>query len=151
MRVGHAELGARIYLDTNVFIYLVEGHPTYAHLLMELFEGLEQSDAEAVTSELSLAEVLVKPVRDKQPVLVDVYKKLLDPESKIRTLPIDRATLLRGADIRARMGGRIFDAIHIATAVLARCSSFVTNDDSIRGPSTLRIVRLAELIHPHAA
>ncbi len=140
------DLGAKIYLDTNIFIYLVEGHPTYAQPLLELFTLLEQSAVEAVTSELSIAEVLVKPIRDHKPLLVDIYKKLLAPESKIRTLPIDRATLFQTADNRARYGGRAFDCIHVATAMVARCTCFMTNDDGIRGPKSLRIVRLEELI-----
>lgn len=144
--VGLAELGAKIYLDTNIFIYLVEGHPTFAEPLVELFERLELDAIQAVTSELCIAEVLVKPIRDNKPALVEIYKKLLEPESKIRTLPIDRATLLCSADIRARLGGPAFDAIHIATAILARCSCFITNDEGIRGPKSLRIVRLSELM-----
>ncbi len=146
MTVALADLGAKLYLDTNIFIYLVEGHPTYAQPLMELFERLELDAIQAVTSELSIAEVLVKPIRDNQPTLVEVYKKLLDPESKIRTLPIDRATLMSSAETRARFGGRAFDAIHVATAVLARCSCFITNDEGIRGPRNLRIVHLSELM-----
>jgi predicted nucleic acid-binding protein len=141
-----AELGARIYLDTNIFIYLVEGHPTYAQPLLELFGELEHSTIEAVTSELSIAEVLVKPIQDKKPELAEVYKNLLAPESQIRALPIDRATLLKSAEIRAQFGGRAFDCIHVATATLARCSSFITNDEGIRAPRSLRIVHLEELL-----
>lgn len=140
------KLGARIYLDTNIFIYLVEGHPTYAQPLLELFGKLEHTSVEAVTSELSIAEVLVKPIQDKKPELVDVYKKLLAPESKIRILPIDRATLLQTAEIRAHLGGRAFDCVHVATATRARCSSFITNDEGIRAPRSLRIVHLEELL-----
>jgi predicted nucleic acid-binding protein len=142
----HTDLGTRIYLDTNIFIYLVEGHPTYAEPLLELFGNLEQSSVEAVTSELSIAEVLVKPIQDRKPALVEVYKRLLAPESKIRTLPIDRATLLQTAEIRAEMGGRAFDCIHVATAMRARCTSFLTNDEGIRGPRSLRVVHLEELL-----
>lgn len=146
MMVAVPELGAQIYLDTNIFIYLVEGHPAFAPPLMELFERAELDEFRAVTSELPLAEVLVKPIRDNQPAIVDIYKRLLEPASKIRTLPIDRATLLASADIRARLGGRAFDAIHVATAMLAGCSSFITNDEGIRGPNSLRIVRLSDLV-----
>ena len=145
--VALADLGEKLYLDTNIFIYLVEGHPTFAQPLSALFERLELDVVQAVTSELSIAEVLVKPIRDNKPTLVDIYKRLLDPASKIRTLPIDRATLLSSADARARFGGRAFDAIHVATALLAGCTCFITNDEGIRGPTTLRIVRLSELMN----
>ncbi len=139
-----ADLGTKIYLDTNIFIYVVEGHPTYAQPLMELFERLELDAVQAVTSELTIAEVLVKPLIDNRSSLVETYKSLLGPGSGIQTLPIDRNTLLLSSQTRAQFGGRAFDAIHVATAMMARCSCFITNDASIRGPVSLRFVHLSE-------
>ena len=54
-------LGRTVYLDTNIFIYAVEGYAPEEAFLRELFAALEDGRFTAVTSELSLAEVLVKP------------------------------------------------------------------------------------------
>ena len=54
-------LGRTVYLDTNMFIYTVEGYAPEEAFLRELLAALEGGRFAAVTSELSLAEVLVKP------------------------------------------------------------------------------------------
>lgn len=142
--IALADLGGKIYLDTNIFIYVVEGHPTYAQLLMDLFERLDLDVVQAYASELTIAEVLVKLLIDNKPSLVDTNKSLLNAASSILTTPIDRGILLESSRIRAQFSGRAFDAIHVATAVLAECTCFITNDASIRGPASLRFVHLSE-------
>jgi hypothetical protein len=56
-----AILGKTVYLDTNIFIYTVEGYAPEEAFLRELLAALEDGRFTAITSELSLAEVLVKP------------------------------------------------------------------------------------------
>jgi predicted nucleic acid-binding protein len=53
-----------IYLDSNPIIYLVEGEPVISDPLKPLFEALRNKPQTAVTSELTLAEVLA-PARRK--------------------------------------------------------------------------------------
>lgn len=48
-------MGQRIYLDTNIFIYAVEGYTEYLDVLTELFEKMDQGALTAVSSELTLA------------------------------------------------------------------------------------------------
>ena len=59
-----AVLGQRVYLDANIFIYALEGHARYLPVLSDLFKIIDRDEAQAVTSELTLAEVLVKPFAD---------------------------------------------------------------------------------------
>ncbi len=49
-----------VYLDTNSFIYFVEGENVVANRLRPLFERLRSQPGTAATSELTLAEVLPK-------------------------------------------------------------------------------------------
>ena len=56
--------GSRIYLDTNVFIYALEAYPEYELSLNSLFSAIDSGKLTAVTSELTLAEVLIKPMID---------------------------------------------------------------------------------------
>jgi predicted nucleic acid-binding protein len=57
--------GQRTYLDTNIWIYAIEGYSTYAPALTDLFSAIDSHQLQAVTSELTLAEVLVKPLIDR--------------------------------------------------------------------------------------
>lgn len=53
--------GDRIYLDTNIWIYALEGYPAFRAEITLLFERIQSGALMAITSELALAELLVKP------------------------------------------------------------------------------------------
>ena len=137
--------GDRLYLDTNVLIYFVEGHATYRRLLERLFESLDENAFAAVTSEFTLAEVLVKPLADGKQEAARVYMELLSSGSRLSVAEVDRMTLIRSAELCAQLNCRAFDAIHLATAQLRECDYFVTEDMRIRVPDGLRLVHLSEL------
>jgi predicted nucleic acid-binding protein len=69
--------GERIYLDTNIIIYAMEGHPEYASSLATLFAAIDEGKLSAVTSELTLAESLVKPMMDDKAHLQKIYIEAL--------------------------------------------------------------------------
>ena len=71
--------GRRVYLDTNVFIYALNGFPTYAPLLTELFDAIEAGTLVAVTSELALAEALVIPFRHGTPAEEQRCREIFAP------------------------------------------------------------------------
>ena len=56
--------GEQIYLDTNIFIYALEAYPEYVSILTSVFAAIDKGQVKAVTSELTLAEVLIKPMMD---------------------------------------------------------------------------------------
>ena len=51
--------GGRLYADAQVVIYSVEKHPRYAPLVRPLWAAVQAGTIEAVTSELTILEVLV--------------------------------------------------------------------------------------------
>lgn len=64
MVILNAIQGERVYLDTNVFIYAIEGYPDFVDALDEFFGSIEAGELRDFTSELTLAEVLVRPLMD---------------------------------------------------------------------------------------
>lgn len=60
MRLADLEVGLT-YIDANVLIYAVEGRPAFVEVLTGLMQALERRSLRLVTSELTLAEVLVRP------------------------------------------------------------------------------------------
>ena len=77
-------VGDRLYLDTNVFIYYVEGHRRLAPVLAELFEMIDERAVSVFTSELTLAEVLVKPIADGNMHVAAIYERLLLTSSALK-------------------------------------------------------------------
>src|SRR5918911_1935422 len=90
-------LGRTVYLDTNIFIYTVEGYAPEEASLRELFAALDERRFTAVTSELSLAEVLVKPFELGREDVVSAYAELLEPSDRLAVLPVDRSILVEAA------------------------------------------------------
>ena len=138
--------GNIVYLDTNIFIYAMEGYAAFESALRDLFESMSRGDLLAVTSELTLAEVLVKPFRDEREDWIRAYTAAVHQRSSLRVVPIDRATLIEAARLRATLGLRLPDAIHAATAVRAGCTTFLTNDVTFRSLLAITVVCLSDVI-----
>jgi predicted nucleic acid-binding protein len=130
-------LGRRVYLDTNIFIYAVEGYEPEAAFLQGLLAALEEGRFAAVTSELTLAEVLLKPFGLGREDAVATYTELLTPSERLIVPPVGRAILVEAARQRAALGMPMPDAIHVATALAAGCELFLTNDRRLKLPSEL--------------
>jgi predicted nucleic acid-binding protein len=56
----------RIGIDTNIFIYFLEAHPRYGAWCASLFDRIERGHNPAVTSTVTLLELLVQPYRDQK-------------------------------------------------------------------------------------
>jgi predicted nucleic acid-binding protein len=99
----------------------------------------------AVTSDLTLAEVLVKPKRDNNQTLEHAYRQFLLPTESFRNSAVSREILEAAAGIRAKSALKLPDAIHFASAINQHCDSFLTNDDRFEGMTGSRVVLLSHL------
>ncbi len=137
--------GAAVYLDANVFIDFIEGDPTISAPIEPLVQRLRQEPGLAITSELTLAEVLA-PSRGRKrlPHVKRLYLNLLVWGRFIELRPITRRILYETASLRATKVTskmKLVDAIHLATAVRDECRFFITRDRDIRVPQGM--VRMA--------
>ena len=124
-------VGEAVYLDTNIVIFAIESREPWFNVLRPLFEAFDQRSIRAVTSELTLAEALAKPIAAGNDVLISKYRELFAFDSGLEMLPIDRAVLMLAAEIRGKLKVKLVDAIHIATARLANCDHFLTQDERL--------------------
>jgi predicted nucleic acid-binding protein len=118
----------RIALDTSIFIYQIDANPRYAVLADAVFEWLERPNHSAVTSTISMMEVLVQPYRVSGEELVDLYYGLLSAYPHLEWI----APSLEVADIAARLRAkhrlRPPDALQAATAIKGGATGLITND-----------------------
>ena len=89
----------RIAIDTSVFIYELEANPRYAALADEVFSWLEEPRHTAVTSTITMTELLVQPYRDGDEPRVDRFYGLLATYPNLEWVAPD----LEVADIAARV------------------------------------------------
>ena len=130
----------RVHLDSMAFIYFIEGHPDYSPLLRPLFAAIDGGSLEAITSYLTLLEVLVHPLRQGRADLVRDYTDILTNERNFKLRPLDREIAEEGAAIRAKFSSiKTPDAIQLATAVRGRADVFITNDGQFRFCTDTRI------------
>jgi predicted nucleic acid-binding protein len=135
-------LGKSVYLDTNLFIYAVEGYEPERSTVRDLFSALDRQAFSGVTSEFTLAELLVKPFELGREDVVLAYSGLVQHSDRLAVAPVDRSILIEAARQRARLGILMADAIHVATALASGCDVFLTNDRRLRLPSAMALALL---------
>ena len=138
--------GPLLYLDTNTFIYAVESVPPFCDAMRELFRHIDDGHCQAVTSELSLAECLVKPFLEGDVTLRQAFERAVQTSPVLQVVPVSRAVLVSAAELRAHTGLRLPDAIHLATALDAGCTTFLTNDRRLLAAPRLRTLVLSDFI-----
>ena len=120
--------GQTVSLDTSPFIFYIEEHATYLKPLDELFAAIENGMLRAVTSTVTLLEVLVHPLRRGDEALAHRYNDILLSSPNILMLPVTYAIAQEAAELRARQGLKTADAIQLATSIRGGATAFITND-----------------------
>jgi predicted nucleic acid-binding protein len=136
-----------MYVDAVTVIYTVERYPLYWPLVEPLWKAVQAKTIEAVTSELTLLECLVKPLKTGDAALVGLFERAL-LGTDIRLVPISHSVLREAAQLRAATKLKTPDAIHAATARQAGCALFVTNDAGFRGLAGLPVAVLDDYRTP---
>jgi len=121
---------SRIFWDTNLFIYLLEGRGQLAERVAELRHRMLERRDQLCTSTLTLGEVLVKPIRENRTDLVGKYETAL-ASGGVLLVPFDRRCASAYARIRRDKTIRAPDALQLACAAQAGCDLFITNDDRL--------------------
>ncbi len=136
----------RIGLDTNLFIYFLEAHPRYGAWCGSLFDRIERGHNPAVTSTVTMLELLVQPYRDEKEELAQKIFSLTSTYPKIEWIPVSMGLADRAAELRARYRLSTPDAIQLATAIGHKATRFYGNDRSLRRVNEIECVLLDDLI-----
>jgi predicted nucleic acid-binding protein len=136
----------RVYVDTSPVIYLIERVEPYLSASGPLWAALNAGTQTVVTSQLTLLEVLVKPLRDGNTAVANLFRSVLLGTVGLSCEPISLTILEAAAQIRAAHNLRAPDAIHAATALDAGCVLFVTNDAVFRHVPGLNVSVLSEVV-----
>jgi predicted nucleic acid-binding protein len=121
---------SRIFFDTNLFIYLLEDTGERGAIVSDMVQRLSERRDELLTSTLTLAEVLVKPLSAGDEAWAARYERLLSTPG-VSLLPFDRSCARIFARLRQDKTMKAPDAIQLSCAANAECDLFVTNDDRL--------------------
>jgi len=123
---------ARVFWDTNLFIYLFEKNAEWSPRVIELRRRMLARGDELLTSYLTVGEVITKPKQLNNAMLERSYLDFFSGGSvELVAFSLDAAQ--RYGDIRSRERIRPADAIQLACASAARTDLFVTNDNRLSG------------------
>ena len=121
---------SKVFLDTNIFIYLIEDRGVWAKYARDLLDRLTLRRDQVVTSSLTLGELLTQPLAQGATLLADEYEQALRPPG-VQLVDFDRKAARLYAKLRQDKTIKVADAMQLAMAAAARCDLFVTNDDRL--------------------
>lgn len=113
------------YVDSCVWIGLVEGLTTYQPKIRAALKNLALDNWVLCTSDAVRLEVLIGPLRKKQAPLAMAYRAILETTPVLKTpksVFTDALSIAESERIKA------MDAVHIAIANHYGCGRFVTTD-----------------------
>jgi predicted nucleic acid-binding protein len=120
--------GHKVYFDTNIIIYVINNTTEFVDVCVPFFTAIENGDIIGCSSDVTIAELLVKPMQTNDMLAISNIKAMFDVGGYFETFAHDRATLELAAHIRATKGLKFIDALHTATAISNGCSYIITND-----------------------
>lgn len=121
---------SRIFWDTMLFIYLLEGHPADHKRVLYLLNRANDRGDVLYSSYLALGELLAGPMRlakfGKESEIQEVLK-----EFGFTFLPFDEGAVAPFSRLRAIEKLKIADSIHLACAASAGIDLFLTGDKQL--------------------
>ncbi len=138
---GHQRIG----LDSNVLIYLIETRGPVADAAAAIVDRIAEGQTLAVLSAIGLVEILGGPARAGDARMFELTAEALR-DLPISIIPLNGAIAEDAAWIRGASGIGLEDAVHLATALAAGATAFVTNDRRLRSIPNLDVIYLDDLV-----
>ena len=121
---------AKVYWDTNLFIYLFEGKEEASERVKRLRKGIVARGDQIYTSALTVGEILVRPIELGAREIERAYVEFFSA-SRLQVIPFDLDAAPHYARIRQDRSIQPADALHLACAAAARIDLFITNDERL--------------------
>lgn len=132
-----------IGLDTNIFIYYFQQNPEFGELSKSIFENLALNRTRAITSIVTLIELLSLPSLEKE---MGTLKNLLLETPNLTICDLNQNIGVEAAEIRRRYKFRLPDAIQLATCLSLDADMFITNDQKLKSFKEIPVILLNQTV-----
>ena len=122
----------------------MERHSHFGAIVRPIFEEIAKGNIQAITTNITLLEVLVQPYRTGNKKLAQQYRDILLNAEGLTTLTVSHEISENAAKLRAKYAIRTPDAIQLATAIENNADIFLTNDKALKKISEINVVCLNE-------
>lgn len=129
---------ARVYLDSCVVIYLLQGTESLSQSVRDALQPVGDDPPILCVSDLTRLECRVWPIKLDDGELLAQFDALFSSKD-VECLPIQTDAFDLATELRARHGTKTPDALHLATAILGSCNEFWTNDLRLAAAAAGRI------------
>jgi len=138
---------SRIYWDTMLFIYLLEGHPAFSLRTQHLLDRAYRRGDSLYTGYLAFGEMMAGAAvsADSQKALT--LQRTIE-EMGFKFLPFDAGAVAPFATLRAIEKLRVADSIHLACAASAGIDLFLTGDKQLAKLDVPGIQFIADFNNP---
>ncbi|MBK8458395.1 MAG: PIN domain-containing protein [Phyllobacteriaceae bacterium] len=138
-------MAERYYLDSNTVIAIIERNTPPTEAQTAFLRAAEDGEIAALSSDLTLSECLVRPIRDGNKSLIEAILAFLDGGDALPLAPLGRTIMIRSAELRAAFGMKLPDAVHVACAREAGCTVMLSADKAMRLPPGMRRISWDDL------
>ncbi|OGC03785.1 hypothetical protein A2276_08025 [candidate division WOR-1 bacterium RIFOXYA12_FULL_43_27] len=130
-----------VAIDTMFFIYYFEGS-AFSEKIEKILKKVESGEAKAVTTVITLSEILAKPLEHKNLPLADEYKNILNSFPNLTVLEINQYLATLAAGVRAKYKIKLPDALQIAGGLVSNADLFITNDKKLKKITEIKVLSL---------
>lgn len=135
-----------VVLDTMLFVYFFEDTSRLADACGTLFESMAGGLFEGVATPITMAELLVKPLKENRPDIATRYRNALASMPNLRLSEIDPMLGCIAGALRAKYNLPLPDMLQLATAALSARPTLITNDTALKRVEDAEVFLLEDLI-----
>lgn len=124
----------KIALDTNILIYFLEGTEPYASKVENLLNSFMKRENEGMISTINIAEVLTGFYDAENEKRATKTKRLLKDLTLngFEIVPVTLEIADLAASLRAKRGGKLPDALIVATAIDQAANFIYSQDEDLQ-------------------
>ena len=117
----------RIYWDTMLYAYWLEGNSKYGNRVQHIHQTMLQRSDTLCSSLFVLGELLVGPTKANDTTAAAAIQQFFDSDA-VSMLPYSAQAVRLLAELRAHHGVKALDALHLAIAATSGVDLFLTHD-----------------------
>ncbi|NBH27541.1 PIN domain-containing protein [Lachnospiraceae bacterium] len=133
----------KIFLDTAPIVYYLENNELYSSRVKKFWKIYE--DCDYITSAVTITEYLTYPYQQNNLKQINAFYDFIDGMD-IEIKSINKVIAEKAAQIRAEYKFfKTMDALQLATACIAGCDLFLTNDKQLKQFKEIRCLTVEEV------
>lgn len=137
--------GHSVYIDANIFIYFLDGNEPFSSMVLPFLEAVINGDIIGYTGDAVIAEVMVYPYKKGNLATIERFKAFFAQENFLSILSHDARAFDFASQLSGTKGMKLVDSLHMATAIQAGCSYFITHDKGIKAVDKIQIIQLSSI------